>query len=70
MLSFGAEFWPLFWAIIGGAAVLTVALSVLIGTITPAGFRPRRQHPAVAPAELAGRPAGREDQAHREAKAA
>ncbi len=70
MLSFGADFWPLFWAIMGTAAVLTVALSLLIATITPAGFRPQRRHTALAPAELAGRQAGHDDQAHPEAKAA
>jgi hypothetical protein len=55
MLSFGAAFWPLFWAIIGGAALVTVALSMLIGAISPAGFRPHRGHRlAVAPAGPAG----------------
>ncbi len=70
MLSFGAQFWPLFWGIMGTAAVLTVGLSLLIATIRPAGSRPYRRHPALAPAELAGRRAGHDDQTHREAKAA
>jgi hypothetical protein len=70
MLNFGPDFWPLFWAIMGGAAVLTVALSLLIATITPASFRPRRRHPALAPVGPAGRQAGHDDQAHPETKAA
>ena len=70
MLSFGADFWPLFWAIMGGAAVLTVALSLLIATITPAGFRPQRRRTALAPVGPAGRQAGHDAPAHPEAKAA
>ncbi len=70
MLSFGPDFWPLFWAIMGGAAALTVALSLLIATITPASFRPQRRHPALAPVGPAGRQAGHDDQAHPETKAA
>ena len=59
MLSFAADFWPVFWAIMGAGALATVALSVLIATISPAGSRPRRQHPvALPPEELAGRQAG------------
>jgi hypothetical protein len=54
MLSFAADFWPLFWAIMGAGALVTVALSVLIATISPAGSRPRRAHRLPAtPAELA-----------------
>jgi hypothetical protein len=54
MLSFAADFWPVFWAIIGAGALITVVLSVLIATISPAGARPRRGHQLpVTPAELA-----------------
>jgi hypothetical protein len=31
MLS--ANFWPLFWAVIGGGAALTVLLSLLVATV-------------------------------------
>lgn len=59
MLSFAADFWPLFWAIMGAAALVTVALAVLIATISPAGSRPRRSHqPQLAPAGLAEQPTG------------
>ena len=34
MLSIATDFWPLFWTIIGGAALLTALLSVLIATIS------------------------------------
>jgi hypothetical protein len=71
MLSFAADLWPLFWAIIGAGALVTVALSVLIGTISPAGSRPRRGHRlALAPAELAGRQAAHGYPAHQDAEAA
>ena len=59
MLSFAADLWPLFWAIFGAAALVTVALSVLVATISPSGSRPGRGHQA-APAELAGRQAGQD----------
>ena len=35
MLSFAADFWPLFWTIIGGGALVTVLLSLLVGTFSP-----------------------------------
>jgi len=58
MLSNAADFWPLFWAIMGAGALVTLALSVLIATIAPAGSRPRRGHQRPGtPAELAGRQA-------------
>jgi hypothetical protein len=58
MLSFAADFWPLLGAIMGAGALVTVALSLLIATISPAGSLPRRGHrPALAPAELADQPA-------------
>ena len=70
MLNFTAAFWPLFWAIIGAGALVTVALSALIATISPAGFRPRRGHrPQLAAAELTGQ-AGPGYLAHSDTKAA
>jgi hypothetical protein len=58
MLSFAADFWPLFWAIMGAGALVTVALAVLIATLSPAGSRPHRGHRLPAtPAELAERQA-------------
>lgn len=57
MLSFATDFWPLFWTITGGAALLTALLSVLIATISPAAIRPRRRPElALATAQPAGRP--------------
>jgi hypothetical protein len=71
MLSFAADFWPLFWAIIGAGALVTVVLSVLIGTISTAGSRPRRGHRlALAPAEPTGPQSGHDYPAHQDAKAA
>lgn len=71
MLSFTADFWPLFWAIMGAGVLITLALSVLIATISPAGSRPHRGHGlALAPAELTGKQAGHGYPAHRDAEAA
>ena len=71
MLSFAADFWPLFWTILGGAALVTVALSLLVATFSPTWFRSHRRHQHVlTPAEPAGRPAGHAYQARRDAKAA
>ena len=71
MLSFATDFWPLFWTIIGGAALLTALLSVLIATISPAAFRPRRRPGlALAPAQPTDRPAGPSYQPDRGTKAA
>lgn len=72
MLSYGADFWPYFWAILGGAALLTVVLCLLVATFSPTWFRShRRQQPAHAPAEsAAGRQAGPGDQAGGQAEAA
>lgn len=71
MLSIATDFWPLFWTIIGGAALLTALLSVLIATISPAGFHPhRRPELALAPVQPADRPAGPGYQPHRSSKAA
>lgn len=71
MLSIATDFWPLFWTIIGGAALLTALLSVLIATISPAGSRPRRRPElALAPAQPADRPARPAHQPHRDTRAA
>ena len=55
MLSFASDFWPLFWAIIGTGAALTV-LAIAFATVEPTSLRrheiatvhhlPRRHHPA------------------------
>lgn len=71
MLSFATDFWPLFWTITGGAALLTALLSVLIATISPAAIRPRRRPElALATAQPADRPAGPGYQPHRDTRAA
>jgi hypothetical protein len=71
MLSIATDFWPLFWTIIGGAALLTALLSVLIATISPAGSRPRRRPElALAPAQPADRPASPVHQPHQDTRAA
>jgi hypothetical protein len=71
MLSLATDFWPLFWTITGGAALLTALLSMLIATISPAAFRPgRRPELALAPAQSADRPASPDYQPHRGTKAA
>ncbi len=68
MLSFAADFWPLFWTIIGGAALVTVLLSLLVATFSPTWFRSRQRHqPTLTPAE---QQAGHHYQASQEAKAA
>ena len=75
MLIFATDFWPLFWTINGGAALLTVLLSLLIATFSPAWFQPHRRHrlTLVGPAtsvEPAGRRAGHAAPGSRAAKAA
>jgi hypothetical protein len=76
MLSFASDFWPVFWTIFGGAVLLTVLLSLLVATFSPAWFRPRQRHqPTLATAEPtaerpAGPRAGRDYQPDRAAKAA
>ena len=67
MLSFASDFWPLFWTIIGAAALLTVLASLLVAVFSPEWFRSRRHQPAGPPARLAARQAG---PAHRAARAA
>ena len=71
MFSFATDFWPLFWMIIGGAALLTALLSVLIATISPAAFLPRRRSElTLAAARPADHPAGPGYQPRRGSKAA
>ena len=71
MLTLATDFWPLFWTIIGGAALLTVLLSALIATISPAAIRPRRGPGlALATAQPADRPAGSGYRPHRDTRAA
>jgi hypothetical protein len=48
MLFLNADFWPLFWAVIGGGAGLTAVLSLFASTAQ----RPHRA-PAARPAETA-----------------
>lgn len=62
MLFLHADFWPLFWAVIGGGAGLTGLLSLVAGTM---GRGQHRQAPV--PAEVASR---RHDQAATPARAA
>jgi len=71
MLSFAADFWPLFWTIIGGAALVTVLLSLLVATFSPTWFRSHQRHqPTLTPAEPAEQQAGHHYRASQEAKAA
>jgi hypothetical protein len=41
MLTFAADFWPLFWTILGGGLVLTALESLLLATLAPSWFRSR-----------------------------
>ena len=45
MLNYGADFWPLFFAVIGGAAVLTVLACLLVARFSPAWFRRGHHQP-------------------------
>jgi hypothetical protein len=55
MLNFAADFWPSLWLIMGGAALVTAALCLLVATFSPTWFRPRRRHqPALTPVERTG----------------
>jgi hypothetical protein len=67
MLNYAADWWPLLWLILGGAALVTAALCLLVATFSPAWFRPRRQH---QPALTAAEQAEPDHQGRREAKAA
>jgi len=40
MLTYAANFWPLFWAVLGGGAVLTVLLTLLVATVRMPGRQP------------------------------
>jgi len=50
MMTYAAGFWPFFWMIIGGGALLTVLAALLVATFSPAwlGWRqpasPPRSH--------------------------
>jgi hypothetical protein len=57
MLFLNADFWPLFWAVIGGGAVLTGLLSLLATTVTPA-------HRAQAPVPVEASPHRAHEPAH------
>jgi hypothetical protein len=74
MLSFAPDFWPLFWAILGGAALLTVALSLLVAAFSPTWFRPHHRHQAASapagPAGSAGRQVRHPHRGRREVKTA
>ena len=73
MLSFAADFWPLFWTIIGAGVLVTMMLSLLVATFSPTWFRSHRRHqPTLTPAKLAEQRAGHDYQAGHgpEAKAA
>jgi hypothetical protein len=64
VLSFAADFWPVFWTILSVAAVATVALCLAVAVIPVPGTRrhhqpPVRLHPhrtAQAPARSAHLP--------------
>jgi len=71
MLNFAADFWPLFWTIIGAGALVTVVLSLLVATFSPTWFRSHQRHqPTLTLAEPGEQHAGHDYQAGREAKAA
>ena len=58
MLTFAADFWPLFWAIWGGAAALTIVVSLLIATVpNPFARGHRRQLPPALPHPATDAPA-------------
>jgi hypothetical protein len=64
MFSLAPDFWPLFWAITGGAALVTVLLSLLVATFSPEWFRRHHPHqPGVTPAGVAGRRHGHDHHA-------
>jgi hypothetical protein len=47
MLFLNADFWPLFWAVIGGGAGLTALLTLVVATVGQA-----HRHQAPVPAEV------------------
>ncbi len=63
MFSLAPDFWPLFWAITGGAALVTVALSLLVATFSPKWFRRHPHQPGFTPAGVAGRRHGQDHHA-------
>jgi hypothetical protein len=42
MLTYAADFWPLFWTILGAGAALTIVVSFLVATFSPSWFRRQR----------------------------
>ena len=47
MATYAADFWPLFWTIIGGGAVLTVLLTLMVATFSPSSWSSRRRRPVL-----------------------
>jgi hypothetical protein len=45
MLTFAADFWPLFWTIVVAGAALTAAVSVLVALARPPASRQARLSP-------------------------
>jgi hypothetical protein len=62
MLYLNVDFWPLFWAVIGGGAGLTALLSLVVATAGQA-----HRHQAPVPVEATPR---RRDEAREPARAA
>ena len=46
MLSTSAEFWPLFWGLVGGGAALTVVLTLFVAAVPVRAVG--RLHPTVS----------------------
>jgi hypothetical protein len=44
MMTYAADFWPLFWTILGAGALLTALVSLLIGTFSPAWIGSHHGH--------------------------
>ncbi|HZR51922.1 MAG TPA: hypothetical protein VFB06_20705 [Streptosporangiaceae bacterium] len=54
MLTYAADFWPLFWTIVGSGAVLTVLLTLGIATYSPKRSRKPELALVPVPAEQSG----------------
>jgi hypothetical protein len=55
MLNHAADFWPLFWTVLGSGLVLTALVSLLVAAFSPAWFQSRREPAPIRanpPAEL------------------
>ena len=77
MLSFAADFWPLFWTIIGAGALVRwcagdrAAFTAGRHVLPPTWFRSHQRHqPTLTPAKPAEQQAGHHYQADQQAKAA